>query len=67
MNNYKVQFTKTYVIDVMAENEERARMIAEPILDEKMRNGTDHYYEQEMPDVVFFDVTDTEDPFNPEN
>ena len=67
MQNIKVQITKTYCIDVIAKDNIEALELAKPILDQKMRNGTDHYFETVEPDYIFFDVTNTEDPFNPDN
>ena len=64
---FKVQFTKTYVIDVWSGCEKRAEKLATSYLNDKVRDGVDHYYETETPDIVCFDVTNTEDPFNPEN
>ena len=64
---FKVQFTKVYVVDVWAGCEKGAEKLATSHLNEKMRDGIDHYYETETPDITCFDVTDTEDPFNPEN
>lgn len=66
MNNYKVQFTKTYVIDVVAHNEEEATVKARGELTQKQYLGIDHFNETDE-DIVVFDVTDTEDPFDPEN
>lgn len=76
MNKYKVQFkevtTTLYCIDVLAENEQEAEKKAEPILQKKFENGTYHYYETEadvtIPELsMVYDVTNTDDPFNPEN
>lgn len=63
MKKIKVQITKTYVIDVLAENEAEAIEKAQPILDQQMINGIHHYYEVGDTDIVTFDVTDTDDPF----
>ena len=60
MNYYKVQFkqTETFIVDVEAESEEQARVIAE----EKCSNGD---YEEngdcEMEIDMVFDVTNTDD------
>jgi hypothetical protein len=66
MNKYKVQFVQSekYIIDVLAENEEQARELAE-------QGWRDEQY-QETGDIeididMVFDVTNTEDPFNPIN
>ena len=60
MNSYKVQFTKTYVIDVQAHNEEEATIKAREELTQAQYNGMDHFNETDE-DVVVFDVTNTDD------
>lgn len=67
MNKYKVEITKTYCIDVLEHHENEAIEKAEAILDEKMLQGTEHYLQ--TGDTVFntYDVSNTDDPFNPEN
>ena len=62
--SYKVQITKTYVIDVTSINEDFAKQGAQNILDIKMREGIEHYNESGDPDFVVFDVTNTDDDFN---
>lgn len=62
MNTYKVQFTKTYVIDVQAHDETEATIKAREELTSSQYQGTDHYNETDE-DVVVFDVTDTDDDF----
>ena len=66
MKKYKVQFIQAekYIIDVLAENEEQARELA-------TQGWKDELY-QETGDIdididMVFDVSDTEDPFNPIN
>lgn len=66
MTNYKVQITKTYVIDVVAENEAEAQKRAAYVLESKENTLMQHYHESESPDIVVFDVTNTDDAFNPE-
>ena len=66
MNKYKVTFTESrdYVVDVWAKDEAHAREEA----DRCFQN--DAYHEIGNPEVVIdqvYDVTHTEDPFNPEN
>ncbi len=68
MNKYKVEFiqTKKYVIDVLASDEQEATDKAQ----EKWGklDGTEHYHEvgDSVLDVgVVYDVTNTDDPFNP--
>lgn len=70
MKKYKVQFEQTdkYVIDVLAKNEMEAIEKAGIRWNEVAKNGTYHYYQDG--DTVtqvgtIYDVTDTEDPFNP--
>lgn len=65
-NKYKVEFVQTekFIIDVFAETEDEAKKIAE----EKWDEG-DY---QETGDLnveidTVYDVTNTEDPFNPVN
>lgn len=60
MQSYKVQFTKTYVIDVQAHNEEEATIKARQELTQAQYNGTDHYLETDE-DIVVFDVTGSDD------
>ena len=65
MNKYKIEITKTYCIDVLADNQREAENIAEQRLDEMMLAGTEHY--NQTGDTIFtgYDVTNTDDPFNP--
>jgi hypothetical protein len=60
MNSYKVQFTKTYVIDVQAHDQEEATIKAREELTQAQYNGTDHYNETDE-DIVVFDVTGIDD------
>lgn len=62
--SYKVQITKTYVIDVTSINEDSAIQCAENILDMQMLNGTEHYNQTGDTDFMVFDVTNTDDDFN---
>lgn len=64
MNKYKVEFiqTETFIIDVLANDEKEAIKLAE----EKWNNG-DY---QETGDLIvetgtIYNVTNTDDPFNP--
>jgi hypothetical protein len=66
MKKFKVEITKTYCIDVLAENEDEAKAKAEPILDEKMADRLEHYFESKDTEYTFYDVTNTEDEFNPQ-
>lgn len=65
MNKYKVEITKTYCIDVLANNTAEAIEKAEPVLDQKMLLGTEHHYQTMDTDFVVYDVSDTDDPFYP--
>ncbi len=63
MNKYKVQFkqTETYIVDVLAENQDQAEKLAS----DEWNNG---YYQdtgdcETIIDMVY-DVTNTDDPFN---
>jgi len=67
MNKYKVQITKTYVIDLQLSEvatQEDIIKVAEDILDAKMLSGTEHYNQTGDTDFLVFDVTNTDDPFN---
>jgi len=68
MKNYKVEFIQSikYVIDVRAKDEDQAIKEAREIWGSI--DGTEHYYEVGDPilDVgCVYDVTNTDDPFNP--
>lgn len=70
MNKYKVEFIQTdkYVIDVLADNEEQARVLAERKFDSVSIDGILHYYQTGDTDFkidTVYDVTNTDDPFNP--
>jgi hypothetical protein len=74
MNKYKVEFTEKatvkYCIDVLAESEDKAKELAEPVMQQVLGNGTYHYYETDrdetVPEISYvYDVTNTDDPFNP--
>ena len=66
---YKVEIREvtTYCVDVLAESETDAHVKAMNIWDERCKEGTYHYLETgaetEMGNT--YDVTDTDDPFNP--
>jgi len=65
MKKYKVQITKTYCIDLLAENEEAVADTALEKLDGYMLAGEEHYYQTGDTDIETFDVTGSDDPFNP--
>jgi len=66
MKNYKVEITKTYCIDVNAKDEKDAEKIADNILDEMESNDNQHY-NLTGDNYTVYDVTNTDDSFNPEN
>lgn len=64
MRKYKVEFkqTETFMVDVYAKNEEGARSKAE----ERFNAGDYQWVGDCAVDVgEIYDVTDTDDPFNP--
>lgn len=70
MHRYKVEIIQTekYVVDVLAKNEAEARGHAEEKWNKIAGNGTAHYHQQgdtEMEYGIVYDVTNTDDPFNP--
>lgn len=65
MKKFKVEISRIYTIDVLADSAQLAESKASTILDEKMRQGVDHYYEGD-PFITSFDVTYTDDSFDPE-
>ncbi len=72
MKKYKVEFIQTekFVLDVLAESEQEATDIATPKFYELENQGTIHYYNTgngglEVGNI--YDVTNTDDPFDPEN
>lgn len=69
MKKLKIEITKTYCIDILCDNEttqEQAIEQAENILDRKMLGGTDHYVQTGDTEFQVYDVTNTEDPFDPD-
>lgn len=69
MKKYKVEIIQTekYVIDVLADNEDEAKKLAEKKWDIVCDNGTYHLYESDSDTIIdtVYDVTNTDDPFNP--
>jgi hypothetical protein len=70
MPKYKIEFTETrvYIVDVIAKNQEQAEKKALKKYEELESKGILHYNESEDPETTItnaFDVTDTDDPFNP--
>lgn len=71
-NKYKVEFeiTSFYVVDVTAENEEKAKEIAIKEFNDIKNRSVEHYYEAQDPNQTIstvYDVTNTDDPFSPVN
>lgn len=62
---YKIEITKTYCIDLLADNEKTATDQALEKLDEYMLAGEEHYYQTGDTVIETYDVTNTDDPFNP--
>jgi len=72
MNKYKVEFTITtnYVVDVLAYTEDIAKEIATTNFAGIKANNIEHYYQIGDTDeqiTTVYDVTNTDDPFNPQN
>lgn len=70
MNKYKVEITQKhyYIVDVLEENETDARKSAYAKWNEAVKTGTEHYLEDHDPEMeieTIYDVTNTDDPFNP--
>jgi GrpB-like predicted nucleotidyltransferase (UPF0157 family) len=70
MQKYKIEFTtsKTHIIDVLANTEEEAVKLAEAKHDQLAEQGMLHYHEEGFEvrkHTNTFDVTNTDDPFNP--
>ena len=73
MQKYKVELTQSekFVIDVKAESVEQAEKLAKKYFNRVVENGTAHYYSTtggvETEVNYVYDVSETDDPFNPEN
>lgn len=70
MNKYKVEFTQTakYAVDVLAEDEQEATDKASVEFTKICGNGIDHLYQTEAIETnvsQVYNVTNTDDPFNP--
>ena len=68
-NKYKVEIKESiiYIIDVLAKDEEEAKKKATVKWKECCNNGTYHYHEtgNDSDFGSVYDVTNTDDPFNP--
>lgn len=72
MRKYKVEITRTqsFVVDVLAEDENKARDLAVEGFAEIKSQGMEHYHEigDSVEEVsMTYDVSETDDPFNPIN
>jgi hypothetical protein len=70
MNKYKVEILQTdkFIVDVLAKNENDARDKAEEKWNKIADSGTYHYYQEGDTNIdygIIYDVTGTDDPFNP--
>jgi hypothetical protein len=65
MQKYKVEITKVYCIDVLAKYQQEAEEKAGNILFEELQNSRGHYLQTGDDVITTFDVTNTDDPFNP--
>lgn len=70
MNKYKVEIVQkeTFIVDVLAENEEEAKAKAGKKWNEVADNGMQHYHQIGDTETDFgtiYDVSHTDDPFNP--
>ena len=71
-NKYKVEITQTntYIMDIYADNEDQARELAPEYFEEVKTGNIEHYYQtgDTLEEITnLYDVTNTEDPFDPEN
>jgi len=69
-NKYKVeiQLINTYIIDIREKTEQQAEKKAIKKFNQLNANGTLHYAENEDSEIrvsYIYDVTNTDDPFNP--
>ncbi len=69
MKKYKVEIVQktTYIIDVLAKDEDTAKILAETKWNTAAQDGIHHYHEidQSIDFGTTYDVTHTDDPFNP--
>ena len=69
-NKYKVEVVQTekFIVDVLAETEEEAKKLATEKWNEIADSGTHHYHQIGDTETEFgtvYDVSNTDDPFNP--
>ncbi len=72
MKKYKIEIeqTETFVVDILAENEEQAQEMATEYFSKIKNGGMEHMYQIGDTDWntgTIYDVTNTDDPFNPMN
>jgi len=72
MNKYKVEFTVTtnYVVDILADTEDIAKEIATTKFSDIKASNIEHFYQIGDTDeqiTTVYDVTNTDDPFSPQN
>lgn len=71
MTKYKISITKTYTVDVLADTQKEAEVMAEVHLDACMLKGTEHYLQTSDTNFVAYEVEGTDDGedgnFNPVN
>ena len=67
MKKYKIEIEKTYCIDVQEDDIFKAKELAEEYLDKAMLAGTEHYNQTGDTNFSVYDVSNTDDPFNPIN
>lgn len=71
-NKYKVEIevTTTYIVDVLANTEDEARLFATNCFDHIKDSNTEHYHQEgdTIEEIgTIYDVTNTDDPFSPVN
>lgn len=67
MKKYKVSITKTFTIDVLADDTKIAEELAEMELQYLEEKDMQHYNQTGDTEFECFDVTDIDDDFNPIN
>ena len=72
MKKYKIEFTKkeVYIIDMLAKTENEAKILANKYFNDIENTYMEQFYQQGETEVEVsnvFDVSNTDDPFSPEN
>jgi hypothetical protein len=70
MKKYKIEFviSDKFVVDVLAKDEQEATEKAKEKWNKIEASGTEHYYQSGDPEMrvdTIYDVSETDDPFNP--